>query len=109
VGSASDVYNNALVETINAFCKADGPWQCFETVEFAALEWVDWCNNRRLLKPICKIPQPTPWLLSHTLNATWKRWSSISPQASSDRAANCQSYALSRPARVNSCSELATL
>lgn len=28
------------------------PW----AVEFAALEWVDWFNNRRLLEPIGHIP-----------------------------------------------------
>ena len=27
-----------------------------EAVEFATLEWVDWFNNRRLLKPIGNIP-----------------------------------------------------
>jgi transposase InsO family protein len=27
-----------------------------ENVEFAALEWVDWFNNRRLLEPIGNIP-----------------------------------------------------
>lgn len=26
------------------------------TVEFATMEWVDWFNNRRLLKPIGNIP-----------------------------------------------------
>jgi putative transposase len=33
-----------------------GPWRSFEQVEFAALEWVDWFNNRRLLEPIGDIP-----------------------------------------------------
>ena len=33
-----------------------GPWQSFEAVEFATLEWVDWFNNRRLLEPIGNIP-----------------------------------------------------
>jgi len=27
-----------------------------EDVEYAALEWVDWFNNRRLLEPICDVP-----------------------------------------------------
>ena len=27
-----------------------------EHVEFATLEWVDWFNNKRLLKPIGDIP-----------------------------------------------------
>ena len=33
-----------------------GPWRSFEAVEMATLEWVDWFNNRRLLKPIGNIP-----------------------------------------------------
>jgi putative transposase len=61
VGSVGDSYDNALAETINGLYKAEvihrrGPWRCFEAVEFATLEWVDWFNNRRLLKPIGNIP-----------------------------------------------------
>ena len=61
VGSVGDSYDNALAETINGLYKAEviwrrGPWQSFETVEFATLEWVDWFNNRRLLEPIGNIP-----------------------------------------------------
>ena len=61
VGSVGDSYDNALAETINGLYKAEviyrrGPWQSFEAVEFATLEWVDWFNNRRLLEPIGKIP-----------------------------------------------------
>lgn len=33
-----------------------GPWRSLEAVEFATPEWVDWCNNRRLLEPIGNIP-----------------------------------------------------
>jgi hypothetical protein len=33
-----------------------GPRRHAEAVEFAALEWVDWFNNRRLLEPISLIP-----------------------------------------------------
>ena len=29
-----------------------------EAVEFAALEWVGWWNNRRILEPIGDIPPP---------------------------------------------------
>jgi transposase InsO family protein len=32
------------------------PWRCFEAVEFATLEWVDWFNNERLLELIGNIP-----------------------------------------------------
>jgi len=61
VGSVGDSYDNALAETINGLYKAEviwrrGPWRSFEAVEFATLEWVDWCNNRRLLEPIGNIP-----------------------------------------------------
>ncbi len=61
VGSVGDSYDNALAETINGLYKAElihrrGPWQSFEAVEFATLEWVDWFNHRRLLEPIGNIP-----------------------------------------------------
>ncbi len=29
-----------------------GPWCHLEAVEFATLEWVHWCNHRRLLEGI---------------------------------------------------------
>ena len=49
VGSIGDSYDNALAETINGLYKAEvihrrGPWRSFEAVEFATLEWIDWCN-----------------------------------------------------------------
>jgi putative transposase len=61
VGSVGDSYDNALAETINGLYKAElihrrGPWRSFEAVEFATLEWVDWFNNRRLMRPIGNIP-----------------------------------------------------
>jgi putative transposase len=61
VGSVGDSYDNALAETINGLFKAEvihrrGPWRCFEAVEYATLEWVDWFNHRRLLGPIGNIP-----------------------------------------------------
>jgi transposase InsO family protein len=61
VGSVGDSYDNALAETINGLFETEvihwrGPWQSFEAVEFATLEWVDWFNNRRLLEPIGNIP-----------------------------------------------------
>ena len=61
VGSVGDSYDNALAETINGLLKAEvihrrGPWRSFEAVEHAALEWVDWFDNRRLLEPIGNIP-----------------------------------------------------
>lgn len=61
VGSVGDSNGNALAERRNGLYKAEvihrrGPWQSFEAVEFATLEWVDWFNNRRLLEPIGNIP-----------------------------------------------------
>jgi putative transposase len=61
VGSFGDSYDNALAETINGLYKAEvihqrGPWRSFESVEYATLEWVEWFNNKRLLKPIGNIP-----------------------------------------------------
>jgi putative transposase len=56
-----DPGKNALAETINGLYKAEvihrrGPWRSFEAVEFATLEWVDWFNHRRLIRPIGDIP-----------------------------------------------------
>ncbi len=63
VGSVGDSYDNALAETINGLYKTEvirhpnrGPWKTIDEVEYATLEWVDWFNNRRLLKPIGNIP-----------------------------------------------------
>ena len=61
VGRVGDSYDNALAETINGLYKAEvihrrGPWKSFEAVEFATLEWVDWFNHRRLMRPIGDIP-----------------------------------------------------
>jgi len=61
VGSIGDSYDNALAETIIGLFKAEvidhcGPWKCFEAVEYATLEWVDWFNHRRLLEPIGNVP-----------------------------------------------------
>jgi transposase InsO family protein len=61
VGSVGDSYDNALAETIIGLFKTEvirqqGPWKNIEAVEFATLSWVDWFNNRRLLKPIGDVP-----------------------------------------------------
>lgn len=61
VGSVRDSYDNALAETINGLFKAEvihrrGPWRSFDALECAALEWVDWFNNHRLLETIGNIP-----------------------------------------------------
>jgi putative transposase len=61
VGSVGDSYDNAPAETINGLYKAEvihrrEPRRYFEAVEFATLEWVDWFNHRRLMRPIGDIP-----------------------------------------------------
>ncbi|MBU1451116.1 MAG: IS3 family transposase [Proteobacteria bacterium] len=61
VGNVGDSYDNALVESVIGLYKTEvirrrGSWRHLEDVEFATLEWVDWFNNRRLLKPIGNIP-----------------------------------------------------
>jgi putative transposase len=61
VGSVGNSYDNALVESAIGLFKTEvirigGPWRSLESVEFATLEWVDWFNNRRLLKPIGNAP-----------------------------------------------------
>jgi putative transposase len=61
VGGVGDSYDNALAESIIGLFKTEvirrlGPWKSLEAVEFAALEWADWFNNRRLLEPVGNIP-----------------------------------------------------
>ena len=61
MGRVGDSYDNALAETINGLYNAevihkDGPWRGLEDGERAALTWVEWFNNRRLLRPIGDVP-----------------------------------------------------
>ena len=61
VGSKGDSFDNALAETIIGLYKTElirrlGPWKGIDDVEYATLEWVDWFNHRRLLKPIGYVP-----------------------------------------------------
>ena len=61
VGSVGDSCDNAMAESVIGLYKTElirrrGPWRHHEAVEFAILQWVDWFNNRRLLKPIGNIP-----------------------------------------------------
>jgi putative transposase len=61
VGSVGDSFDNALAETINGLFKTElikprGPWRTLEQVEFAAAEWIDWFNHRRLYEYCGDIP-----------------------------------------------------
>ena len=61
VGSVGDSYDNAMAETIIGLFKTEvihrlGPWRGLDQVEMEILVWVDWFNNRRLLKPIGDMP-----------------------------------------------------
>jgi len=61
VGSVSDLYDNALAETIIGLYKTEvisrlGPWRNVDHVEFETLCWVDWFNNKQLLEPIGYVP-----------------------------------------------------
>ena len=74
VGSKGDSYDNALAESVNALFKTEviyrrGPWPSREAVELAVLEWVDWFNNRRLLKPLGYVP-PAEFEAAHYAKQT---------------------------------------
>jgi len=62
VGRVGNSYDNALAETVIGLFKTEvirqhhGPWPHRAAVEFAALDWVDWFNHRRLFEPIGDIP-----------------------------------------------------
>lgn len=36
--------------------RRNGPWRSLDQVEFATLDWVDWFNHERLLRPPGNIP-----------------------------------------------------
>jgi len=61
VGTVGDSYDNALAESVIGLFKTEvinalGPWRTLRDVEWQALKWIDWYNNRRLLAPIGYIP-----------------------------------------------------
>jgi putative transposase len=65
VASVGDSYGNALLETTNAFHKAEviwrqRSWPSVSAVEKGNLRWVDWFNNHRLFGPIGKISHAEP-------------------------------------------------
>jgi transposase InsO family protein len=56
-----DSHDKALTESIIGLCQAEAirarrPWKNIDEVEYATLEWVDWCSNKRLPEPIGNIP-----------------------------------------------------
>ncbi len=80
VGSVGDSYDNALAETVNGLYKTEvirhpnkGPWKTIDEVEYATLEWVDWFNNRRLLKPIGIIP-PVEYEKQYYIQSEGQPW-----------------------------------
>jgi putative transposase len=53
VGSTGDSYDNAAAEALNKLRKKEviwrkGPRKGLDAVEFATVEWVNWCNTSRL-------------------------------------------------------------
>ena len=69
-----------MAETINGLYKTEvirrrGPWRTLEAVEFATLEWVDWFDHRRLLKPIGNIPpaEAEARYYAQTETSLWRR------------------------------------
>ena len=78
IGSVGDAFDNALMETINGFYKAecirttvfhDGPYRTIADVEFATAGWVNWYNTRRLHSSLGYVP-PAEFEQAHyaTLN-----------------------------------------
>ncbi|EPU8102314.1 IS3 family transposase [Escherichia coli] len=59
-GSTGDSYDNAMAESINGLYKAEvihrKSWKNRAEVELATLTWVDWYNNRRLLRRLGHTP-----------------------------------------------------
>jgi putative transposase len=63
VGSAGDVYDNALAENTIGLYKTElirrrGPWRALDDPEPATVEWVDWYNQRRLHGALDYLPLP---------------------------------------------------
>ena len=56
IGTVGDSYDNALVESVNGYYKAElvrgpakkGPWKTIDDLELATLGWVHWHNTQRL-------------------------------------------------------------
>jgi putative transposase len=69
VGSVGDAFDNAMaesfVDTFKTELIKDRVWQTRSQVELAALEYVDWFNNRRLHESLGDIP-PVEFEQQHT-------------------------------------------
>ena len=60
-GQSATPCDNALAESVIGLHKTElirqqGPWRDLDHLEYATLEYVDWFNHRRILKPIGHIP-----------------------------------------------------
>jgi transposase InsO family protein len=75
VGSVGASYDNALAETIEGLFKTEviwpnGPWRTIEEVEYATHAWVDWFNNRRLLRSVGDVPPAELEAMYHEAQAS---------------------------------------
>lgn len=64
IGTVGDSYDNALVESVNGYYKAElvrgpgkkGPWKTIDDLELATLGWVHWHNTGRLHSYLGDVP-----------------------------------------------------
>ncbi|MBY8853836.1 integrase core domain-containing protein, partial [Saccharothrix sp. MB29] len=61
VGSKGDSCDNAMAEEFNSLYKAElvrnkGPWRGIDDLEIATVEYIDWCNSRRLHGELGHVP-----------------------------------------------------
>jgi putative transposase len=70
VGSIGDAYDNAMaesfVDTLKTELLADRVWRTHGQLELAIVEWIGWCNTRRLHGELGDIP-PIEYELAHEL------------------------------------------
>ncbi|MFG1661393.1 integrase core domain-containing protein [Micromonospora chersina] len=73
-----DSYDNAMAEAFNSLHKADlvrnkGSWRGLDDLEMAAVEYIDWYNNRRLHGELGHVPSAeyeAPHAMTHPVTAT---------------------------------------
>jgi putative transposase len=61
VWSKGDHFDNVLAETFSGLCKTklihlNGPWRTADHFDWATLNFVDWCNNRRIQRALNCVP-----------------------------------------------------